>query len=126
MTVPADLTAARRELDRRLHGGGPERRGARAEDVDRLRLVVEELASNGLRHAGPPVTVQVLVSEQEWLVQVSDHRPEVPPVPAIGRDPAFGGLGLHVVARLSSDHGWTLDGEIKCVWARLSWTVDGG
>src|SRR3954451_15862251 len=41
------------------------------------------------------------------------------PAPAVGRDPAKGGLGLHLVARLSVAHGWYVDGGAKHVWACL-------
>src|SRR5829696_5359920 len=36
-----------------------------------------------------------------------------------GRDPASGGLGLHLVARLSVAHGWYVDDGFKHVWACL-------
>jgi hypothetical protein len=46
------------------------------------------------------------------------------PVPAVGRDPAQGGLGLHLVARLSVAHGWYVDDGAKHVWACLPSTID--
>jgi hypothetical protein len=45
------------------------------------------------------------------------------PTPAVGRDPAKGGLGLYLVARLSVAHGWYVDEGCKHVWACLPTTV---
>jgi anti-sigma regulatory factor (Ser/Thr protein kinase) len=116
---PAQLTAARGALRNDLAGDGlPE--GADADDVDRLLLAFEELASNGLRHTGQPVTVAVTGTARGWLINVSDARPDHPPVPAVDRDPAFGGLGLHLIARLAASHGWTPIGGRKHVWACLT------
>jgi anti-sigma regulatory factor (Ser/Thr protein kinase) len=110
----ADLTALRVTL-RELLRGGPL---AVAEDESEwLLLVVEELASNGLRHGRLPVTVSVTATATDWLVTVTDGAPERAPTPAVGRDAARGGLGLPLVARLSIDHGWTVEGPSKHVWA---------
>jgi hypothetical protein len=40
-------------------------------------------------------------------------------VPAVDRDPSEGGLGLHLIVELSSEHGWYVSGECKHVWALL-------
>lgn len=116
---PAELTAARRALRADL-AAGPLPAGADADDVDRLLLAFEELTSNGLRHSGAPIEVTVTGSDAGWLVEVSDSRPDQPPVPAVDRDPALGGLGLHLIARLSTSHGWSVAGRRKLVWAHLT------
>ena len=116
--LAAELTRARQELRDRL-GSRELPDGARSEDVDRLLLMFEELASNGLRHGGAPIRVCVTGTDDGWLVDVSDARPDAPPVPATDRDPADGGLGLHLVARLSARYGWTVVGARKHVWAAL-------
>ncbi len=110
---PAELTAARGDLRRSLPAG------ASPDDVDRLLLAFEELASNGLRHSGAPVEVRVSTYDRGWLIDVSDSCPEQPPTPAVDRDPALGGLGLHLIARLSAACGWAVTGSRKHVWAVL-------
>lgn len=44
----------------------------------------------------------------------------------LGRDPAEGGLGLHLVAECSGAHGWTLQSGHKEVWARVDRVQDPG
>jgi signal transduction histidine kinase len=91
-----------------------------AEAAERLELVFEELVSNGLRHGGGRVEVTVSATGTGWLLEVLDTAGTTPPTPAIGRDAAHGGLGLYLVARLSSDHGWTPNGtDRKLVWAHV-------
>ena len=119
--LPAELTRARTELRARVVGPGLLDR-ADLDDVDRLLLMFEELASNGLRHGGAPIRVCVIATDDGWLVDVSDARPDRPPVPAVDRDPALGGHGLHLVARLSARYGWTVADGRKHVWAALGRT----
>ena len=116
---PAQLTAARGLLRDGLDGDALPA-GADQDDVDRLLLAFEELASNALRHGGSPVTVSVTGTSQGWLIDVTDARPDHPPVPAVDRDPALGGLGLHLIARLAAAHGWNSAGARKHVWACLT------
>jgi anti-sigma regulatory factor (Ser/Thr protein kinase) len=116
---PAQLTAARGALRDDLAGDALPP-GADADDVDRLLLAFEELASNGLRHSGQPIVVVVTGCPSGWLIDVSDARPDHPPVPAVDRDPAYGGLGLHLIARLAAAHGWVIAGARKHVWACLT------
>ena len=117
----ADLTADRRRLAAALHDGARPP-GADEGAVERLLLAYEELASNALRHGGRPVEVTVAGHDTFWLLAVSDAAADRPPSPAIGRDPARGGLGLYLVARLCDAHGWTTDGHRKTVWARIDHT----
>ena len=121
---PADLTADRRRLAAALHDGARPP-GAGEGAVERLLLAYEEVVSNALRHGRSPVEVTVTGNDTSWLLEVSDAAAERPPSPAIGRDPARGGLGLHLVARLCAAHGWTIDGHRKTVWARIDHTSAG-
>ena len=119
ITRPAELTSARRALRVALAGAAlPARAGA--DDVDELLVAFEELASNGLRHTRAPIEVSVTATARGWLVDVSDASPDEPPRPAVDRDPALGGLGLHLVARLAAGHGWSVVGLRKHVWARFT------
>lgn len=109
----AALTRARHELDARLAGR------AAPDVVACLLLAFEELASNGVRHGCGTVTVRVLRSPSGWLVDVTDAAVDRPPVLAVDRDPARGGMGLGMVARLCPAHGWSVLGGTKHVWACL-------
>jgi serine phosphatase RsbU (regulator of sigma subunit) len=120
-TTLAEVRALRMQLRATIAGGRPP--GAEDDDVDRLLLAFEELVSNGLRHGGNPVRAVVTTVGSGWLVEVSDAAGDEPPVPAVGRDAALGGLGLYLVAQLSAAHGWTAeDGGRKVVWARVDFT----
>jgi two-component sensor histidine kinase len=122
LTVVADVTAARGDLRGRLHReAGPA--GLPEDDVQRLLLSFEELASNGLRHGRGPVRVSVVGTGSGWLVDVTDTAVDRPPTPAVGRDAAQGGLGLYLVARLSAAHGWTVRGRRKHVWTLVEKTA---
>jgi hypothetical protein len=119
----AELPAARAALRSRLGTVGF---SAPDEDTagERLVLAFDELASNALRHGESPVVATVVAGSGGWLLDVSDRAPEAMPAPAVDRDPAQGGLGLHLVARLSVAHGWYVDGLCKHVWACLPSTID--
>jgi anti-sigma regulatory factor (Ser/Thr protein kinase) len=119
----AELPSARAALRNRLGGVGfPD------DDEDpsgeRLILAFDELASNALRHGACPVVATVIAGSGGWLLDVSDRAPEAMPAPAVDRDPAQGGLGLHLVARMSAAHGWYVDGDRKHVWACLPSTIE--
>jgi anti-sigma regulatory factor (Ser/Thr protein kinase) len=91
-----------------------------AEAAERLELVFEELVSNALRHGQGRVRVTVSATASGWLLEVVDAAGNAPPAPAIDRDAALGGLGLYLVARLSSAHGWMpVDAGRKVVWAHV-------
>jgi anti-sigma regulatory factor (Ser/Thr protein kinase) len=118
----AELPAVRAALRGRLNcvGFSPEPEDPAAEQ---LVLAFDELASNAMRHGEFPVFATVIAGSGGWLLDVSDRDPETMPAPAIDRDPAQGGLGLHLVARLSVAHGWYVDDGTKHVWACLPTTI---
>jgi anti-sigma regulatory factor (Ser/Thr protein kinase) len=114
----AELPAARSGL-RGLIGALGFPTGAEDEAAEQLVLAFDELASNALRHGECPVVATVVAGSGGWLLDVSDRAPGSMPAPAVDRDPAQGGLGLHLVARMSVAHGWYVDDECKHVWACL-------
>jgi anti-sigma regulatory factor (Ser/Thr protein kinase) len=87
--------------------------------LENLVLAFAELASNALRHGRLPVRARCVLERPRVLVEVFDSDPSRPPFPAIDRDPSFGGMGLCMVAGVSADHGWTVQRDVKDVWALL-------
>src|SRR4051794_31827358 len=103
------------------HGGS---RPAVAEEgaVERLLLAFEELASNALRHGRQPIRVEVTADAGFWLLDVSDAAVDQPPTPAVGRDAAYGGMGLYLVASICTAHGWLIDRGRKHAWGCIDYT----
>jgi anti-sigma regulatory factor (Ser/Thr protein kinase) len=120
----AELPAARADLRSLLAGVGFPPDDDENVCGERLVLAFDELASNALRHGESPVVATVIAGSGGWLLDVSDRARDAMPSPAVDRDPAQGGLGLHLVARLAVAHGWYVDGSCKHVWACLPSTVD--
>ena len=87
--------------------------------LDQLILALDEMASNALRHGDGTVRAAVRLTADAYLIEVSDEATESPPSPAVGRDPSEGGLGLYLIAEMSSAHGWYVDDGAKHVWALL-------
>jgi two-component sensor histidine kinase len=87
---------------------------------ERMVLVVDELASNALRHGAPPAGATLSRSGEEWLIAVTDSAGGIQPRPAVGRDPGRGGFGLYLVADLAQRHGWCTAGRQKVLWALLT------
>jgi hypothetical protein len=116
----AELTGMRRRLRTALDDG---ELPTGADDGERLLLAVEELASNGLRHGRPPVQVTITAAGLGWLLEVSDTAPDRPPTPAVGRDAALGGMGLHLVGRIDHAHGWAAAGDRKIVWVHIPYSA---
>ena len=115
----ADLTSSRTELQALVLGAGVPP-GDIDDDVERLLLAYEELASNGFRHGRAPVQAAVTATDDGWLIDVTDAAVDRPPTPAVDRDPAFGGLGLYLISRLCGAYGWSVAAGRKHVWAYVS------
>ena len=113
----AELPRVRAQLRRHASGSGA---GPIDPDLlDQLILALDEMASNALRHGGGSVEATVRQTLDSYLLEVSDSATGAPPAPAVGRDPSEGGLGLYLIAELSTEHGWYVDDGHKHVWAVL-------
>jgi len=115
----AELSRLRARVRSELTGRPTVAHPERDQWSERLVLVVDELASNALRHGGAPVTAALHRAGDRWLIAVDDSSPRMPPTPARGRDPGLGGFGLYLVADLASQHGWCPEDGAKTVWAVL-------
>jgi anti-sigma regulatory factor (Ser/Thr protein kinase) len=93
---------------------------AREDVVERVVLVIDELASNAVRHGAPPATLEVRETGEHWVVVVTDAAPDALPAPAVDRPAGQGGYGLYVIADLATAHGVEVHGDRKRVWARLA------
>jgi anti-sigma regulatory factor (Ser/Thr protein kinase) len=118
LSGPGELRLVRARLRTWLAGelGEPAALDGVGED---LVTAVDELASNGLRHGRAPVRVCAVHAARWILLDVSDGDPQHGPAPAVGRDPALGGMGLRMVAHLTAHRGWTVTDDRKHVWACL-------
>ncbi|MGY1661200.1 ATP-binding protein [Geodermatophilus sp. SYSU D00705] len=114
---PRQLATARRGA-RRCLTRDPD--GASAETADHVVMVLEELASNALRHGSPPASIELCRHADGWLVIATDAAPERVPSVAVDRPAERGGMGLHMVSRLTVRHGVYRDGRAKTVWALVA------
>jgi len=118
--LPTVHDASRVRMDLRARLAHPSLASRSTEDArEGLLLVFEELSSNALRHGGGAVEALIVAVPSGWVIVLTDGSPDAPPRPAIDRDPAFGGMGLPMVAQLSVDYGWCSEPGRKHVWARL-------
>ena len=89
--------------------------GARATDIG--LLLVSELATNALRHAGTEFEVEVRTTPTGVRVAVSDEDPAHPREPQARPGPeAEGGRGIAIVTELADRWGVAGDPLGKTVW----------
>jgi anti-sigma regulatory factor (Ser/Thr protein kinase) len=110
----AELPGVRAQLRRHVGIGAPD-----PDLLDQVILALDEMASNALRHGGGDVRATIRLTDDAYLIEVSDQAATAPPTPAVGRDPSEGGLGLYLIAEMASEHGWYVDKGAKFVWALL-------
>lgn len=85
---------------------------------DDVLLLVSEMVTNAVRHAEPPVGLEIEVDEDAVVVVVRDGSPSEP----VARDAApdaEGGRGMMLVDLLTDEHGVRPQPPGKVVWARL-------
>jgi KaiC/GvpD/RAD55 family RecA-like ATPase len=85
---------------------------------DAVQLVVSELATNAVLHAGTPFSVSVSSDGLVMRISVSDWSTQRP-VMRDGSPTALSGRGLRLVAAVSSRWGVEKDPDGKTVWAEL-------
>ena len=91
-----------------------------AEIESDVQLVVSELATNALTHAGTPYTVTVHGDDIGVVLTVKDGSPEQPAVLKV-EAMATGGRGMLIVDMLSQDWGSVeRPGAAKSVWASFA------
>ncbi|MBV8236960.1 MAG: MEDS domain-containing protein [Acidimicrobiia bacterium] len=81
-------------------------------------IVVSELASNAVRHAGTPFTVSMRDDRQRLRVAVTDLNTQVPRAREYGLL-SLTGRGMHIVGRIATAWGVDLSSTGKAVWADL-------
>ena len=88
--------------------------------VETAELLVSELVSNAVMHAGTPIDLTVSISDAPALtVGVTDGSPHRP-VPRSYGETASTGRGLRLVEDLSDEWGVTVRDTGKTVWFRVS------
>lgn len=107
---PASVTAARHRLVDRLGT-----RGLDGDVLDTAALLLTEVVTNAVLHAGTDVTVRWSVDTGSVLVEVRDDSP-VLPVRRDHDDDAVTGRGLELVELLAGAYGVRRTGTGKIVW----------
>lgn len=112
--IPADELAPR--LTRARLGEIEASLGPRSADV---KLIVSELVTNAVRHAGSneKVRVRVKANDERIRLEVVDDGPGFPLATARGD-----GMGLRIIERLADDWGVEVDGSCT-VWVELGKSV---
>ena len=114
LTVPHDETGpgqARRAVTSSEHLG----LDGLSDDV---ALVVSEMVTNAVRHAEPPVSLEVEATDDEIVVAVRDGSPDGPSPREVSEDEE-GGRGMMLVQNLAAEHGVRRQPPGKTVWARI-------
>jgi anti-sigma regulatory factor (Ser/Thr protein kinase) len=110
---PQAATSARHFVADVLKGWGHS-----ASMLEDAKLVVTELATNAVRHAHSPFSVEICPKGSVVRLSVRDASRTLPSL-ADRNALAESGRGLHIVDVLSADWGVEFSGQGKAVWAEL-------
>jgi anti-sigma regulatory factor (Ser/Thr protein kinase) len=93
-----------------------------AQTLDDLRLLVSELVTNSVRHAGlaqsQAIELKVKLLPETVRVEVNDQGSGFQPTPRTAQSDDQSGWGLYLVSRLADRWGVTSDGATR-VWFEL-------
>lgn len=93
-----------------------------AQTLDDLRLLVSELVTNSVRHAGliesQTIELKVKLLPEAVRVEVNDQGAGFQPTPRTAQSDDQSGWGLYLVSRLADRWGVTSDGVTR-VWFEL-------
>lgn len=87
--------------------------------VDDAELVITELVSNAVRHAGGEFTVLALLGERYLHLSVRDGSAVLPGLPRLAADLREGGRGMLLIAAIAAGWGSRAAPDGKVVWATL-------
>jgi MEDS: MEthanogen/methylotroph, DcmR Sensory domain/Histidine kinase-like ATPase domain len=87
-------------------------------DGENVQLVVSELATNAVIHAGTPFSISVSATDSVLRISVQDWS-STRPIMGDGSPAARSGRGLRIVAAVSRDWGVEFGLDGKTVWAEL-------
>jgi anti-sigma regulatory factor (Ser/Thr protein kinase) len=111
---PTSATAARRFVRQTLTASG-----ISSNIADRAELIVSELVTNAVLHAGAGPVVSIRIGGDDVRIEVEDTSATAPVMREYGLD-ASTGRGLRVVSTAASEWGVHSTAVGKSVWARLS------
>lgn len=83
---------------------------------ERAALVLSELTTNAVLHAGVPFVVTVRFDDHSLRLEVEDASPQMP---VMAGESTMSGRGLRIVEALSDSWGTEPKGAGKMVWAEL-------
>ena len=85
-------------------------------------VVVTELVTNVVEHAGTECRLAISIGDQNLRIEVRDFDRSRPRLRSTTDTGFARGRGLHVVASLAAHWGVTVHGDGKSVWATLATT----
>jgi len=89
------------------------------EEIEDVALLVTELVTNAVRHAGSRIRLSIELDERCLRVEVFDESLDEPIV-RVPRPDELGGRGLHLVDAIATHWGCRVVDDGKVVWFELA------